>query len=45
VLRAFFVVPLVQEPKVSNVVSEDCAPLADGIGQLLGITFSCAACI
>jgi len=42
VLPAFFVV---QEPEVSNVMSEDCAPLADGISQLLGITLSCAASI
>jgi hypothetical protein len=45
VLPAFFVVSLVQEPEVSNVMSEDCAPLADGISQLLGITLSCAASI
>jgi hypothetical protein len=45
VLLAFFVVSLVQEPEVSNVMSEDCALLADGIGQLLGITLSCAASI
>ena len=45
VLPAFFVVSLVQKPEVSNVMSEDCAPLADGISQLLGITLSCAASI
>jgi hypothetical protein len=45
VLPAFFVVSLVQEPEVSNVMSEDCALLADGISQLLGITLSCAASV
>jgi hypothetical protein len=36
---------MVQEPEVPNIVSEDCAPLTDGIRQLLGITFSCAASV
>jgi hypothetical protein len=44
-VAAFFVVSLVQEPEVSNVMSEDCAPLADGISQLLGITLSCTASV
>jgi hypothetical protein len=43
VLPAFFMVSLVQEYEMPNVVSEDRTPLADGIGQLLRITSSCAA--
>jgi hypothetical protein len=40
---ALFMVSLVQESEMSNVVSENRPLLVDGIGKLLGVTFSRAA--